>query len=116
VDWQRQKGHLSHKHAAQAAGIGWIGRNNLLVHDRYGARIRLLTILTNLPLRVNAPSARDCGSCHVCLSVCPAGAIKERREDFDHIRCYEQLKLFSKTLRFSHHICGICVKACRGSK
>jgi epoxyqueuosine reductase QueG len=116
VDWQSQRGHLSHKHAAQAAGIGWIGRNNLLVHDRYGARIRLLTILTNLPLQVNAPSTRDCGSCHACLSVCPAGAIKERREDFDHIRCYEQLKLFSKTRRFSHHICGVCVKACRGSK
>jgi epoxyqueuosine reductase len=116
VDWQTQRGHLSHKHVAQAAGIGWIGRNNLLVHERYGARIRLLTVLTDLPLRVNTSPVRDCGSCRACLSVCPAGAIKERREDFDHLRCYEQLKLFSKTLRFSHNICGVCVKTCRGHK
>ena len=116
VDWESQRGHLSHKHVAQAAGIGWIGRNNLLVNDRFGARVRLLTVLTNLPLRVNAPSDGGCGSCRTCLSVCPAGAIRERREDFDHIRCYEQLKVFSKTLRFSHHICGVCIKACRGSR
>ncbi len=32
VDWQNQKGHISHKHVGVAAGIGWIGRNNLLVH------------------------------------------------------------------------------------
>jgi len=116
VDWEKQRGHLSHKHVAQAAGIGWIGRNNLLVNSRHGARVRLLTVLTNLPLQINAPSTEDCGSCHGCLSVCPAGAIKEQREDFDHIRCYEQLKVFSKTLRFSHHICGVCIKACRGNK
>ena len=116
VDWEKQRGHLSHKHVAQAAGIGWIGRNNLLVNKRHGARVRLLTVLTNLPLQINAPSTGDCGSCRACLSVCPAGAIKEQKEDFDHIRCYEQLKVFSKTLRFSHHICGVCIKACRGNK
>jgi len=116
LDWTTQRGHLSHKHVAQAAGIGWIGRNNLLVNERYGARIRLLTVLTNLPLRIGSPSLQNCGSCHACMTVCPAGAIRERREDFDHIRCYEQLKVFSKTLRFSHHICGICVKACQGQR
>lgn len=116
LDWTSQRGHLSHKHVAQTAGIGWIGRNNLLVSERYGARIRLLTVLTNLPLRIGSPSLQNCGSCRACITVCPAGAIRDRREDFDHIRCYEQLKVFSKALRFSHHICGVCVKACQGSK
>ena len=116
VDWVSQRGHLSHKHVAQTAGIGWIGRNNLLVNERYGARIRLLTVLTDLPLRTGSPSFDNCGSCRACMAVCPAGAIKERREDFDHIRCYEQLKVFSKTLRFSHQICGVCVKACQGRR
>jgi epoxyqueuosine reductase QueG len=114
VDWETQRGHLSHKHIAQAAGIGWIGRNNLLVSKRYGARVRLLTVLTNLPLRSDSPLSEGCGSCRACMSVCPAGAIKEERKDFDHVRCYDQLKTFSKTLRFSHHICGVCVRACRG--
>jgi epoxyqueuosine reductase QueG len=116
IDWKNQRGHLSHKHVARAAGLGWIGRNNLLVNEQFGSRIRLVTILTDLPLVTDSPSIRDCGACRRCLSVCPAGAIKERQEDFDHLRCYEQLKTFSKTLHFSHHICGVCVKACRGGK
>jgi epoxyqueuosine reductase len=114
VDWKTQRGHLSHKHVARAAGLGWIGRNNLLVNEKFGSRIRLVTILTDFPLRIDLPSMKDCGSCHVCLSVCPAGAIKERQENFDHLRCYEQLRTFAKTLHFSHNICGVCVKACRG--
>lgn len=116
IDWKNQRAHLSHKHVARAAGLGWIGRNNLLVTERFGSRVRLLSVLTNLPLVTSLPSPRDCGSCRACLSVCPAGAISERREDFDHLRCYEQLKLFSKTLHFSHNICGVCVKACRGQR
>ncbi len=114
VDWQNQRGHLSHKHVARAAGLGWIGRNNLLVTEAYGARVRLVTVLTNLQLIVNAPSSNGCGSCRACLSACPVSAIAERQEEFDHHRCYDQLRLFSKTLRFSHHICGVCIRACRG--
>jgi len=114
VDWKSQKGHLSHKHVARAAGLGWIGRNNLLVNEEFGSRIRLVTILTDLPLVIDVPSFKDCGSCQHCIQVCPAGAIKERQEDFDHLRCYEQLRTFAKTLHFSHNICGVCVKACRG--
>jgi epoxyqueuosine reductase QueG len=116
VDWKNQRGHLSHKHVARLAGLGWIGRNNLLVNETFGSRIRLITLLTDLPLVTNVPQPRDCGSCRACLSVCPAGAISERPEDFHHLHCYEQLKIFSKTLHFSHHICGICVKACRGRR
>jgi epoxyqueuosine reductase QueG len=116
VDWKTQKGHLSHKHMAQAAGLGWIGRNNLLVNEQFGSRVRLVTVLTDIPLVASAPAMRDCGSCLDCLSVCPAGAIKVRQEEFDHLKCYEQLRTFSKTLHFSHNICGVCVKACRGPR
>src|SRR4030065_2464728 len=80
VDWKTQKGHLSHKHVARAAGLGWIGRNNLLVNEKFGSRIRLVTILTDLPLMIDHPSIKDCGSCRACLSVCPAGAIQARQE------------------------------------
>ena len=116
VDWKNQRGHLSHKHVARAAGLGWIGRNNLLVNEKFGSRVRLVTILTDFPLTIDSPSLTNCGSCRACLSVCPAGAIAERQEEFNHLSCYEQLKSFSKTLHFSHHICGVCVKACKGFK
>jgi epoxyqueuosine reductase QueG len=46
--------------------------------------------------------------------VCPAGAIKERQEDFEHLECFEQLRLFRKRDHIGQYICGVCVKACRG--
>lgn len=114
VDWTDQRGHLSHKEVARRAGLGWIGRNNLLVTPRRGARVRLVTVLTDIPLSTGGPLERDCGDCRDCLGVCPAGAIGERPADFDHLRCYEQLKTFKNSLNLGHHICGVCVKACRG--
>jgi epoxyqueuosine reductase len=117
VDWQNQKAHLSHKRIAQAAGLGWIGRNNLLVTPEYGAQVRLVTILTDMPL--TAASVRrlaECGSCFECISVCPAQAIKERKEDFDHIKCFEKLKEFQKKGYSSQYICGVCVKVCKGNQ
>lgn len=116
LDWKNQRGHLSHKHVARLGGLGWIGRNNLLVNEKFGSRVRLVTILTDLPLVSDSALSGDCGSCHACQPVCPAGAISGRPEDFDHLRCYEQLKAFSKALHFSHHICAVCVKACRGRR
>lgn len=116
VDWEHQQGHLSHKKVAIEAGLGWIGRNNLLVNPNYGARIRLVTVLTDLPLKHDHPVEGDCSECRKCLAVCPAGAIKERQEDFDHLKCFEQLRLFKKRDHIGQYICGVCVKACRGSK
>lgn len=115
IDWEHQKGHLSHKLIAQQAGVGWIGRNNLLISPENGARVRLISILTNLPLAVDEKLDMDCGNCRGCIEVCPAGAIKERKEDFDHVACFEQLKRFRKEYNIPHYICGICVKACTGS-
>ena len=114
VDWEHQKGHLSHKKVAQEAGLGWIGRNNLLVNPTCGARIRLVTVLTDLPLKHDHPVEGGCYECEECLAVCPAGAIKERQEDFEHLECFEQLRLFRKRDHIGQYICGVCVKACRG--
>lgn len=114
IDWKNQKGHLSHKKIGNLAGMGWIGLNNLLVHPKLGARFRLVTVLTNMPLEADRPLTQDCGDCRKCLEVCPAQAIKERREDFDHWTCFEKLKEFRKMNLIGHHICGVCVKACSG--
>jgi len=55
IDWERQTAHLSHKMIALRAGLGWIGRNNLLVHPEFGSKIRLATVLTNMPLKTDKP-------------------------------------------------------------
>ncbi|MBN1940125.1 MAG: epoxyqueuosine reductase [Candidatus Aminicenantes bacterium] len=115
LDMDKQTAHVSHKKIAVLAGLGHIGRNNLLVHPDFGSRIRLVTVLTDMPLEADRPTGADCGSCRACLSACPAAAIKERPEDFDHRGCFAKLEEFRRLRYVSQHICGICVKACRGS-
>lgn len=114
LDWKNQRGHLSHKKVGRLAGLGWTGRNNLLVNFELGSRFRLATVLTNMPLEEDEPLERDCGECRKCLTVCPVQAIKERQEDFDHWMCFEKLKEFHSLPNIGQHICGICVKACSG--
>jgi epoxyqueuosine reductase QueG len=115
VDWQNQRAHLSHKRIAVAAGLGWIGRNNLLVTPEHGSQVRLVTVLIDSPLtpahRPLTP-ALDCGSCRACIAVCPAGAIKESATDFDHQACYAQLKEFQRQGHVGQYVCGICVRTC----
>jgi len=113
VDWENQQGHLSHKSLACAAGLGWLGRNNLLVHPKFGARIRLVSILTDLPLQVDKPLDNSCDTCRRCIAACPAGAIKEEAKKFDHLRCFEKLKEFRNKYNIGQYICGVCVKACQ---
>ena len=114
LDWERQRGHLSHKKIGSLAGLGWIGRNNLLVNPELGARFRLVTVLTDMPLGADEPMEFACGVCQKCINPCPAQAIKEQREDFDHWTCFEKLKEFRNKGLVGQYICGVCVKACSG--
>ncbi|MEO0020786.1 MAG: 4Fe-4S double cluster binding domain-containing protein [candidate division WOR-3 bacterium] len=116
VDWQNQRAHLSHKRIAIEAGLGWLGRNNLLVTPEYGAQVRLVTILTDLELEPGTPLNRDCGECRNCISICPAGAIREKPEEFDHQACFEKLREFQRQHFVHQFICGLCVRACPGSR
>jgi len=114
IDWEKQLAHISHKHVAQKAGVGWIGRNNLLVTPQFGSRQRLITVLTDMPLRVDDPLPWGCLECRACVSSCPSRSIKESPADFDHVGCYHQIKALVKAAGISQNICGLCVKACRG--
>jgi epoxyqueuosine reductase len=116
IDWQNQKGHLSHKHIGVLSGVGWIGRNNLLIHPVYGAHVRYNTILTDMPLIAKEPQTRDCGECRSCIDKCPAGAIKDSQSLFDHQGCYNMLTHFKNKRNLGHHICGICIEACKGER
>ncbi len=115
ISWKPvPRGHISHKLLGAAAGLGWRGRNNLLVTPRHGARIRFGSVLCDLPLDIsNSPVESRCNSCRECIPVCPAGAIKENPADFDLEACAQKLKEFSKIPFIGQQICGICVKACK---
>lgn len=106
------RGHVSHRLLGWAAGLGWRGRNNLLVNPRFGSRVRHVSVLTDAPLEADAPLERECGTCVACVRVCPAHAIGARHEDFRLEACYQTLCGFARIPFVGQHICGVCVKAC----
>jgi len=115
TDWEKMAGHVSHKELARLAGLGWRGRNNLLVVPKWGAQVRLASILTDFPLQPAHPMQTDCGSCQRCLAICPASAIKMQATAFNHSACYHQLREFSRTRHIGQYVCGLCVKVCPGA-
>lgn len=112
VDWEHQKGHISHKLLAREAGLGYIGRNGLLINPAYGAHVRYASILTDLDFEPDEKINGACGQCRKCIEVCPARAITE--EGVDLSRCLAKLKEFSKIRGIGQYICGVCVKVCDG--
>jgi epoxyqueuosine reductase QueG len=116
VDWDTFTGHLSHKTVAGLAGLGWMGRNNLLVNPRYGSRVRYATVLTDLVLPYEEPLEGGCGGCRRCVDACPGGAIGEDPSDFDLAKCVETMDRLRKPVNIGSRICGICVKACSGGR
>ena len=68
-------GPVSERFFAAQAGLGWIGRNGLLIRPRGGSYCFLASILTTLELPVDAPMANHCGNCHRCEQNCPTGAL-----------------------------------------
>lgn len=114
IDWERQRGHLSHRHLAQAAGLGWLGRNNLLVNEQYGSQIRLVTVLTNLPLKTDSRVDFGCNGCYACIEACPVQALGNRAADYNFQKCFDLLCQFAKERGFGVRICGVCVRACPG--
>jgi len=119
IDWEKKLGHLSHRQVGVHLGLGFYGRNNLLVHPEYGSQLRLVTVLTDWEIDLPGPvknQSLDCGACTACVEVCPAGAIHTSPADFDRTACFSQVREFEKMRGIGVGICGICVRACKGRR
>ena len=113
-DNREGKGILSLRHAAALAGLGWIGRNTLLVSSDFGNRLWLSAVLTDMPLDEDPLAENLCPEhCRICLDACPQHALDGTT--IIQKRCREIC--FSSTEGGGYlYACNLCRKACPYSK
>jgi epoxyqueuosine reductase QueG len=109
-----------YKTAATCAGLGWIGKSDLLVTPEHGPRVRLAAILTDAPFKTAEPVTEGrCGSCRLCVDACPNQAIKdavwhrgvEREALLDPYVCNQKRLDYIPAIG-RKYACGRCIQAC----
>ncbi len=119
VEHVTRQADVSHKAVATLAGLGWVGKCNLLVTPEYGSAVRLVSVLTDADLPTGEPVAESrCGDCDECVEECPVDAPNgqhwspegSRDDYFDWRACrdYKQ-ELQSRSPALS---CGVCMGVC----
>ena len=120
VDDEKICASFSHKMGAHLAGLGWIGKNCLLITPEEGPRVRWITVLTDAPLEVTGePMEERCGGCEECIAICPVKAFtgepfrenEPRDARFDAGKCnryFAQMREKDAELA----ICGQCLYVC----
>lgn len=116
----KYSGIFPHKTAAVKAGLGWIGKSGLFISPKYGPRVRLGTILTNMEISCNEfILSSQCGDCSRCVKGCPAMALSGncwtegciRSDIVDAKACSDYMNSNFKHIGRGS-VCGICMKMC----
>ena len=76
-DANTRTSRLPHKTIARLAGLGFIGKNNLLIMKEYGCGFSMCTVLTVAPITTEKYPliTTNCGDCEICKNICPTHAI-----------------------------------------
>ena len=118
------RGHssiLPHKTVATRAGMGWIGKNALLVTHERGSAVRITSVLTDALFSCAEPvNESSCGTCDMCVRNCPGQAplgpdwtVDSRREDFlDVLACRKTCLEKTWTVAPGMSMCSLCVLVC----
>jgi epoxyqueuosine reductase len=110
---------VSHKMLAHIAGLGWIGKNCLLITPEHGPRVRWISVLTDAPLEtVDNPVEQRCGECAECVNICPTQSIigrnfkmgEPREARFEFKRCNDYFESLKATQKYP--VCGMCLYVC----
>ena len=118
----RYAGILPHKTAAVLSGLGFVGKSGLFLTEEYGSKVRLATVVTDMPLTSTRKIIENgCGECTACMRACPAGAIfgelprTNGERNYDPEKCSRYMKeKFQNIGRGS--VCGVCIKVCPKNK
>jgi epoxyqueuosine reductase len=110
---------FSHKLGAHLAGLGWIGKNCMLITPGHGPRVRWASVLTDAPLEPTGKSVdQRCGDCMECVKICPVQAYtgrnfmetEPREARFDASKCNDYFQALEAAGK--PRVCGLCLYAC----
>ena len=111
---------VAERSLAQRAGLGFIGKNHMLINPELGCRILLGEIITDVELECDEPIENNCSDCEKCIAACPAGALAVDGR-FDANKCISYLTIEYKG-QISEGLgggigdnlfgCGLCVEVC----
>ena len=112
---------FSFKFAAVNAGLGWIGKNDVLITEKYGPRVRLSAVLIDEPFTYNQKIIKsNCpDSCKKCVDICPYQALYNTNWNIDTLRtdmidyklCNQKRSLYLEK-HGRKNACGLCIAAC----
>lgn len=115
---------LPEKIIAAKCGLGWIGKNSMLINRHHGSYLFLAEIVTNMEFQSTPPTKEYCGTCSKCIEACPTGAILNDRV-IDSRKCISFLTIEKKgefnekekrCIDYQLFGCDICQKVCPWNK
>jgi epoxyqueuosine reductase len=114
-------GAIPERSLAREAGLGWIGKNAMLIHPEDGSWFWIGEIITTAALSPDRPITDHCGKCRKCIDACPTGAILEDLRAVDSRKCLAYLNIehrgeiaseFHKPMGEWLLGCDICQEVC----
>ena len=111
---------FSFKYAAVNAGLGWIGKNDVLITEKYGPRVSLSAVLVDYPFETGRKITESrCASCNRCVDICPHKALKGLNWDINALRndlrdyhlCNQKRSAYIER-HGRKNACGLCMVVC----